>query len=96
MLSGFVKKTQKTPNDELLKDKEIKKGYDALGPEFALIEMVIRKRIQQGLTQKQLAKKARTKQPVISRFEGGDFSPTVKFLYKITNALGAKLKITII
>lgn len=30
--------------NKLLKDKEIRKAYDALGSEFALIEMRIKKR----------------------------------------------------
>ena len=37
---------------ELLIDKAVKKAYDALGPEFAVIEMIIAKRLKQNLTQK--------------------------------------------
>lgn len=42
---------------KILKDKEAKKEYDALGPEFKLIEAKIRKDITRG----RLLKKARTK-----------------------------------
>jgi len=80
----------------LLKDKEIKKAFDELGPEFDLIEMIIKKRIARGLTQKQLAKKMGTKQPFISRLEGGEYNPSVKFLHKVARALDAKLRITIV
>ncbi len=80
---------------KLLKDKEIKKVYKDLGPEFAVVEMIIEKRLKEGLTQKELAVKANTKQPVISRLERGDFSPSLQFLYRLTEALGAKLEVSI-
>ncbi len=85
----------KNLKNKLLKDPEINKGYRDLGPEFSVIEKIIEKRIKNGLTQKQLAKKAKTKQPVISRFERGDFNPSLQFLYKIAEALDMKLKISI-
>lgn len=33
---------------QLLKDKDIKKTYDALGPTFELIEMLIKKRLKRA------------------------------------------------
>jgi ribosome-binding protein aMBF1 (putative translation factor) len=80
---------------ESLKDPEFKKAYDALGPEYRLISALIRKRLDKGWTQSQLAKKVGTKQPVISRLEGGNYNPTIKFLTRVTDALDAKLKVTI-
>ena len=80
---------------ELLKDKEFKKAYDDLKPEFDLIASVIRKRIEKGITQKELAKKIGTKQSAISRFESGAYNPSFAFLQKIAHGLEAKLKVTI-
>jgi len=80
---------------ELLADKAIQKAYDDLGPEFVLIEMMIEKRLKNGLTQKQLAKKMGIKQPMISRFEQGASNPTLKFLGRVAKALDAKLKVSI-
>ena len=80
---------------KLLKDKETRGAYKKLGPEFALIEMVIEKRLNQGLTQKQLAQKIGTKQPVISRLESGTYNPSIKFLERVAFALNAELKISI-
>jgi ribosome-binding protein aMBF1 (putative translation factor) len=80
---------------ESLKDPEFKKAYDALGPEYRLISKLIRKRLDKGWTQSQLAKKVGTKQPVISRLEGGNYNPTIKFLTRVTDALDAKLNVTI-
>jgi len=78
-----------------MKNPKFKKEYLALGPEFDLIESVIRKRIKSGLTQKQLAKKLGTKQSAISRFEGGEGNPTLSFMNNVAVALGATLKIIV-
>jgi len=80
---------------KLLKDKKIKKAYDELGPEFDLICAIIKKRLEKGLTQKKLAQKIGTKQSAISRFESGNYNPTISFLQKITDALGVELKILV-
>ncbi len=76
---------------QLLKDKEFRKAYEALGPEFALIQTLIEKRIENGLTQAELARKVGTKQSAIARLESGNSNPTVAFLEKIAKALDAKL-----
>ena len=79
----------------LLKDKEIKEAYEKLGPEFAVIEMVIKKRIERGLSQKELAQKIGTKQSAISRLESGTYNPSLSFLQKVGEALDVKLKISL-
>lgn len=80
---------------ELLKDPEIKAGYDALEPEFKLIEQVIANRLKMGYSQAQLAAKIKTKQSAISRLESGTYNPTIEFLNKIALALGCKLNISL-
>ncbi len=80
---------------KLLKRKDVRGAYDALGPEFALIEMIIERRLKRGLTQAQLAQKIGTKQTAIARLESGAYNPTVKFLNKVAKALGAKLSFSI-
>jgi len=79
----------------LLKDKQIKQAYDKLGPEFAVIEMIIRRRTEEGLSQKELARRIGTKQSAISRLESGTYNPTLAFLQKVGDALNAKLKISL-
>ena len=80
---------------DLLKDPEFKKAYDALELEFSVIEQVIRRRLEKGLSQKQLAEKIGTKQSAISRLEGGNISPSIAFLEKVAKALGSKLQISL-
>ena len=71
---------------ETLKDPEVKREYDALAPEYALIQKMIELRNSQGLTQKQIAKKLGTKQSAISRLERGTLNPTLKTFFKLTNS----------
>ena len=80
---------------ELLRDPEVKKAYDELGPEFELIAAIIEQRIKAGMTQAQLAKKLGTKQSAISRLESGTYNPSLEFLRKLAKALGAELRISI-
>lgn len=79
----------------MLKNKDVRKKYDELGPEFALISLLIKKRIETGLTQKQLAHKIGTKQSAIARLESGRYNPTLNAMRKIAEALGAKFEIAI-
>lgn len=80
---------------ELLQDPEVKKGYDDLELEYSIIAQVIQKRLDKGLSQKQLAEKIGTKQSAIARLEGGNSNPSVAFLEKVSKALGGKLQISI-
>lgn len=80
---------------ELLRDNEIRKQYDDLGPEFAVVELLITQRLKRGLSQAQLAKKIGTKQSAISRFESGNSNPTIGFIGKIASALGTKVRIAV-
>lgn len=77
------------------KDPELKKAYDALELEFSIITQVIQKRLDNGLTQKQLAEKVGTKQSAIARLEGGNSNPSVAFLKKVSEALGGNLQISL-
>lgn len=79
----------------LMKRPRVKKAYDDLEMEYRLIEQLIAYRLHSGVTQAELAKKIGTKQSVISRFESGTENPSLAFLRKITDALGAELSITI-
>jgi ribosome-binding protein aMBF1 (putative translation factor) len=87
--------TLKQLKKELFKDPKFKKAYDDLGPEFEVIEAIIKARAKYGLTQADLAKKIGTKQSAISRLESGTYNPSLAFLKKLAKALNAKLEIRI-
>jgi predicted transcriptional regulator len=86
-------KDYKTFKKEILSDKKTKKVYDNLELEFQVIESIIRKRNELGLTQKELANRMGTKQSSIARLESGDYNPTISFLKKTAKALNSTLKI---
>lgn len=77
--------------DKLLKDPEIKKGYDDLRFKHSLIMAIMDKRIKDGFTQDQLAKKVGTKQSAIARFESGRHDFNLSFLIKVARELGLEI-----
>lgn len=81
--------------NKLLQDKEIKKTYDKLKPHYSIIEMVIKKRLEVGLSQEALAKKIGTKQSAIARLESGKVNPTLSFLSNVAEALNGKLTVSL-
>ncbi len=79
--------------NELEKDVELKKEYDALQPEYEVIKELIKARNELKLTQSELAQMCGIKQSNISRLEKGKVSPTIKVLKKIADALNCDLVI---
>lgn len=78
---------------ELLKNPVFAAEVKALEPEFEVIKQVISARIENNITQKELADRAGTKQGNISRFERGGYNPSLAFLKKIADGLGKELHI---
>ena len=87
-----MSKDQKTNFDiykeKLMQDPEFKKAYDELDPVYKLIREIVTYRIEQGISQKELAERIGTKQSSISRFETAMKMPSISFLNQITQALG--------
>ena len=73
----------------------LKREYDALGFEFAILDAIISARAKKGMTQKILAQKIGTKQSAIARFESGQSNPTLSFIQKVSDALGVQIRVTI-
>lgn len=78
-----------------LQDPEIKTEYDRLGPEYEIIEAIIRKRLEKNISQKQLAERMGTKQSALSRLESGTYNPSLAFLKKVATALDSKIHISL-
>ncbi len=79
--------------DEQLSDPEFKKEYDALRPEYAIIQAIIDARQASGMTQKELAEKTGITQADISRLESGSANPSLKTLQRLADGMGMKLKL---
>ena len=78
---------------EQLQDEEVKKEYDALEPEFVVVQEIINARKLKGLTQKELSQKTGIAQSDISKLEKGNGNPSIKTLQRLANAMNKKLKI---
>lgn len=76
-----------------MKNKEYRKTYEELAPEFALAHAVIGARVTAGLTQAQLAKRMATTQSVIARLESGRTRPSTQTLERLASATGTRLRI---
>lgn len=79
---------------KLLKDPEFRKLYEETQPEFEIAKSIIRARIENKITQKELAKRMNTTQSVISRLEQGNTSPSIALLKKVAAALNTTLQVS--
>lgn len=76
-----------------MKDPAYKAEYKKLAPEFELAQAIIEARARAGLTQEQLARRMKTTQSVVARWEGGRVNPSTKTLERLARATGSRLKI---
>ena len=79
--------------NEQLQNPEVKKEYDALAPEFAIIQAMIDARQASGMTQKQLADKTGIAQSDISKLERGNANPSLRTLQRLAAGMGMQIKI---
>jgi len=86
----------KTFKEEALKDEAFRAEYEALRPGFELVQQFIKARKNAHLSQIELAKRLKVKQPSIARLETGGYASTsVTKLSEVANALGYSLKISL-
>lgn len=78
--------------EKLLKKRSFKKEMERLDLAFEIAESIIDARIKKGMTQKELAKKMKTKQSGIARIESGRHTPNFKSLEKIADILNLKIR----
>jgi DNA-binding XRE family transcriptional regulator len=57
--------------------------------------LIIRYRVEHGLTQTALARHLGIKQPAVARLEAGDHEPSVATLARLANRLGITLRLAI-
>ena len=86
--SDYKKKT--------LEDPAVKAEYDALQPEYDIIQAMIDARNKEGLTQKELSERTGITQADISRIESGTRNPSLSMVKRLANGLGMRLKLEFI
>ena len=77
---------------KMLKIPAVKKEYDALEEEFALINELLAARTRAKLTQAQVARRMGTSQSAVARLESGR-SPSMASLRKYAAATGSRVEI---
>ena len=83
--------------DKLVKDRpDLKEVYEGDDPIYQLRKKILLLRIDKGLSQEELARRAGTKQSVISRIENGESEPRFETIKKIAKALDKKVKIDLV
>lgn len=78
---------------EQLKDPAFKEEWDALEPEFTIMQVMIDARKASGLTQKQLSERTGIAQADISKLESGNANPSLKTLQRLAAGMGMKVKV---
>lgn len=79
--------------DKALSDPKVKAEYDALQPEYDLIQAMIDARIDQNITQKELSDRTGITQADISRIENGTRNPSLAMVKKLAAGLGMQLRL---
>ena len=76
-----------------LKDEGFADEWEQQRPEREYIQAIIEARMEQNLTQAELARKTGIRQSNISRIENGNCSPTIATLQQIAAGIGKTLHI---
>lgn len=88
--------THKDVKETLLKDQEVKREYDLLQSEYDFLVQMYKARMKRNVTQKQLSELSGIDQSNISKIETGEYSPSLKTMKKIADALNMDLKIELV
>jgi len=77
---------------------EVRREYDRLADEFALLDEFLKARLESGLTQAEVAERIGTTQSAVARLESGNrrHSPSLATLEKYASALGYKVQIHLV
>ena len=79
--------------NEQMKNPAFKTEWEALDPEFSVIEAILKARKESGLTQKQLSERTGIAQTDISRLERGNANPSLRTLQRLAAGMGMRVKI---
>ncbi len=79
--------------NERLKNEEFRKEYEALEPEYQLINAMLEARKEKNMTQQQLAEVTGIAQGDISKIENGCANPSLKTIERIAEGMGKRVKL---
>jgi transcriptional regulator with XRE-family HTH domain len=73
----------------------MREDYSRLAPRYEAVDQLKNARKSQNVTQEMLAERVGTKKSNISRFESGNYNPSLDFLVKMAESLGKQIHIRI-
>ena len=79
-----------------LADPDFKAEWDAQAAEREVMRQIVEARIEEGMTQAELAEASGMKPANLCRLENGNGNPSVATLNKIAHGLGRKLQISFV
>lgn len=79
-----------------MQDPEFKAEWDAQASERALMRQIVEARLEEGLSQQELASRCGMKPANLCRLENGNGNPSVATLNKIAQGLGRELQISFV
>ena len=77
---------------EQMQNPKFKAEWDALDPEFSVIEAMLKARKESGLTQQQLSERTGIAQTDISKLERGNGNPSLRTLQRLAAGMGMRVK----
>ena len=77
----------------LFKNNKIKTEYESMQSDYEFLVQLHKARIANNLTQKDLSKLSGIDQANISKIESGDYSPSLKTMKKLADAMNMDLRI---
>ena len=90
-MSDFIEHLERS-----LQDPDFKEEWEAQAPERALMRQIVEARLEEGLSQQELANRCGMKAANLCRLENGNGNPSVATLNKIAQGLGRKLQISFV
>lgn len=85
-----------TLRDRWMRDPKFREEYDRIGPDMEIAFAIAEARHRANLSQEQLAKKIKTSQSTVARWERGDSPPTTKTLRRVAKATGSRLRVELV
>jgi len=79
--------------NERMKEPNFRAEYEALEPEFIIIQAIIEARKMSGYTQKQLSERTGIAQGDISKIEKGNANPSLNTLKRLASGMDMKLSL---
>lgn len=80
---------------ERLMDPEFRKEWEASEADYQIARQMIKARLEKKMSQRELAKRAKTTQARICELEGQNANPSLSFLKRVSGALGVKFQLSI-